>query len=144
MRTCGGAGEAKRRKTARHEQAELHANHAAAAAGSAGIDAWQAQIQANHAEAVANLGSCSLGAEDMSYASRVSPYSEAEMVEAVEKALTRLFAGLCDEVSFDELFQQVGRDPRAAAAGKAAVTRVLDAMETANMVMHREGRVHLI
>ena len=66
------------------------------------------------------------------------------MVEAVEKALTRLFAGLRDEVSFDELFQHVGCDPCAAAAGKAAVTRVLDAMEAANMVVHREGRVHLI
>ena len=38
----------------------------------------------------------------------------------------------------------VAKDARVASAGRTAVEEVLEAMEAANKVMHREGRVHLI
>ena len=44
----------------------------------------------------------------------------------------------------DELLQMLGRDPRAAAAGRDVAMDALDAMEAKNKVMYREGRIHLI
>ena len=73
-----------------------------------------------------------------------APYGDAELEEAVEKALTLLFAGNRDDCSFDELYEQMARDARVVASGREAVERALDEMENANKVMHREGRIHLI
>jgi hypothetical protein len=73
----------------------------------------------------------------------VPPYSEVELEAVIEKALTLRLSGVRSGVSFDQIFKEVGRDPRAAAAGRAAVMRALDAMGAANKVMIREGRVHI-
>ena len=75
---------------------------------------------------------------------RVAPYSEHELEVEVESALTLLFAGDRDDCSVDELFAHLGKDPRAAAAGRDALTQVLNAMEAANKLMHREGHVYFI
>ena len=72
------------------------------------------------------------------------PYSDGELEVEVDNALALLFAGACDECTFDELFEFAGRDPRVAVCGRDAVTRVLASMEAANKVMYRAGRVHLI
>lgn len=78
--------------------------------------------------------------------SPAAPYATDEELEtAVEASLTLLFAGARDDCSFDELFEQISRsDARAAASGREGVSRALEAMEAANKVMHREGRIHLI
>jgi len=74
-----------------------------------------------------------------------STLSAAELEAAVEAALNRLFAGDRDDVPLDELVNALRQtEPRAAAAGREALVTTLDAMEAANKVMHREGRIHLI
>ena len=70
------------------------------------------------------------------------PYSDGELEAEVDMVLALLFSGGRDECTFDELFARLARDPRV--CGRDAVTRVLGAMEAADKVMHREGRVHLI
>jgi hypothetical protein len=86
-----------------------------------------------------------------------------DMEAAVEETLNRLFAGDRDDVTFDELFDDLyvtynatlirtkeqlavayAAEPRAVQEGRDAVKETLDAMEDANKVMHREGRIHLI
>ena len=79
-----------------------------------------------------------------SKAARVKPYSSGEMEAKVEDALSLIFSEACDECSLDELLQMLGRDPRAAAAGRDVAMDALDAMEAKNKVMYREGRIHLI
>ena len=74
-----------------------------------------------------------------------SPYSKDELEKVVEDALSKLFSGNRDDCSFDELFTSMGTsDTRLLASGREAVESALDAMEAANKVMHREGRIHLI
>ena len=94
----------------------------------------------------AKRGASSSSGAGASKAARVAaaPYGDAELEEAVEKALTLLFAGNRDDCSFDELYEQMARDARVVASGREAVERALDEMENANKVMHREGRIHLI
>jgi len=73
------------------------------------------------------------------------PYTRSELEAEVEKTLTSLFIGDRDDVAFEELYAQMCEsDERVMASGKDAVTAALDAMETANKVMHREGHIHLI
>jgi len=73
------------------------------------------------------------------------PYSPSELEAEVEKTLTSLFTGDRDDVAFDELYARMCEsDERIMASGKDAVTAALDAMESGNKVMHREGHIHLI
>ena len=72
------------------------------------------------------------------------PYSAEEMEAVVERALTSVFAGHRDDCGYDELVQALAGDGRAAASGEAAISSALEAMEGRNLVMYREGRIHLI
>ena len=85
------------------------------------------------------------GASSKAARAPAAPYDDSELEEEVEKRLTLLFAGNRDDCSFDELFDAMARaDARVVASGREAVERALETMETANKVMHREGRIHLI
>ena len=71
-------------------------------------------------------------------------YNDAELEVEVERRLMHHLDGASD-CSFDELFDVMAEsDVRIVASGREAVERALDAMESANKVMHREGRIHLI
>ena len=61
---------------------------------------------------------------------------------AVERMLNKLFSTGRDDVGFDELWRALRKSR--SMLSRAAVEEALDAMEDANKVMHREGRVHLI
>ena len=67
---------------------------------------------------------------------------EIETEVSVERMLNRLFSTGRDDVGFDELWRAL-RKARSMLS-RAAVEEALDAMEAANKVVHREGRVHLI
>ena len=74
-----------------------------------------------------------------------SAYDAAELEQVVEAALSKVFSGNRDDCTFDELYTtMVASDARVVASGREAVMASLDAMEVANKVMHREGRIHLI
>jgi len=60
----------------------------------------------------------------------------------VERALNKLFSTGRDDVCFGELQRALLHS--GAAMSTAAIDSALEAMEAANKVMHREGRVHLI
>jgi hypothetical protein len=81
----------------------------------------------------------------------------------VQRHLGQRLAGDRDDVTFDELFDDLyvtysatlirtkeqlavayAAEPRAVQEGRDAVKETLVAMEAANKVMHREGRIHLI
>ena len=64
---------------------------------------------------------------------RVQEDEEAQEARAVHEALQP-----------ELLTMLVAKDARVALAGRTAVEEVLEAMEAANKVMYREGRVHLI
>ena len=69
----------------------------------------------------------------------------AEVEMMVEETLNKLFAADRDDVPFEELYENIAAaDVRIAAAGESIVEAALEAMEQANKVMHREGRIHLI
>ena len=60
----------------------------------------------------------------------------------VEHALNKLFSTGRDDVCFGELQRALLHSGDA--MSRAAIDSALEAMEAANKVMHREGRVHLI
>ena len=60
----------------------------------------------------------------------------------VERALNKLFSTGRDDVCFGELQRALLHSGDA--MSRAAIDSALEAMEAANKVMHREGRVHLI
>ena len=63
----------------------------------------------------------------------------------VERRLVHHEGDGASDCSFDELFDVMAEsDVRIVASGREAVERALDAMESANKVIHREGRIHLI
>lgn len=67
-----------------------------------------------------------------------------EMDAAVEETLNELFAGVRDDVPFDELYIALTRKaPRAALAGGQAVEETLVRLEAADKVMYREGIIYL-
>ena len=84
------------------------------------------------------------------------PFNEAELKDClsriVEECLTQIFADNRDDCSVDELVDSMMLTgqyaKRLAASGretvKEAVEGELHALEEANKVMHRDGRVHLI
>ena len=76
----------------------------------------------------------------------ISPLSSAAEIEAaVEASLNKLFTADVDEVAFTQLLSSLRSDePRAAGLTSDQVEAALEAMEAANKVMHREGRIHLI
>ena len=86
------------------------------------------------------------GAEDARRRQKTSEaISSGEMVAQVERALGFLFAGGIDDVPFEELWgKMVTIDARVEAAGRDAVNQALEGMQEENLVMFREGRVHLI
>ena len=60
----------------------------------------------------------------------------------VEHMLNMLFSTGRDDIGFDELWRALRKSR--SMLSRVAVEEALDAMEAANKVMHREGRVHLI
>ena len=60
----------------------------------------------------------------------------------VERVLNKLFSTGRDDVCLGELQRALLH--AGAAMSTAAIDAALEAMEAANKVMHREGRVHLI
>ena len=67
---------------------------------------------------------------------------EMENEVAVERMLNKLFSTGRDDVCLGELQRALLHSGDA--MSRAAIDSALEAMEAANKVMHREGRVHLI
>ena len=75
-------------------------------------------------------------------------YDDSQLEEEVEKGLALLFAQDREDCSLDELFDVMLRaDTHGRTHGREAgeaVERVLETMQTANKVVHRNGRIQLI